>query len=106
MLLYGVEACAPPSWFQVEAQMMLRAAVHHGYHPAAVHHGYHPGHNPVDALCVSLRHCCAAERTYAVASASRLCYAKGIKPNHFKEPEASVLISSEETSRPLGLEPG
>lgn len=97
MLLYGFEACTPPSWFEVEAQMMLRAAVHHGYHP---------GHNPVDALCVSPRHCYAAERTYTVASASRLCFAEGIKPNHFKEPEASVLISSEETSRPLGLKPG
>lgn len=97
MLLYGFEACKSPNWFQVKAQMMLRATVHHGYHP---------GHSPVDALCVSPRHCYAVERTSTVASASGLCFAGGIKPNHFKEPEASVLISSEETSRPLGLEPG
>lgn len=97
MLLYGFEACKSPDCFQVEAQMMLKVTMHHGYHP---------GHGPLEALCVSPRHCYAGERAYTVASASGLCFAEGIKPKHFKEPEASVLTSSEETSRPLGLEPG
>lgn len=97
MLLYGFEARTSPNWFQVEAQIMLKATVHHGYHP---------GHNPEDVLCVSPWHCYAGERTYTATSASGLCFAEGIKPKHFKEPEASVLISSEETSRPLSSEPG